>query len=1183
MPENINGQKTRRTRKRKFFFGAFALIAAVFFGLYLAAKIFLGTPHASRLLSEFLTDFLHQRVTVTGLSLSGATISVRGMTIANPAGFQKGALLSTASIIITPNWPGILAGNRDFTLIQVEGASLRLSKNPGGDWNYRQFLHFLTLKKKKPAAEVFIKRLVLRDVSLQINNFSWKKLSLTVNDFSTKGSTGSKLLFTGKDTVGNPFRLAGEARLGKNPDVSLTLLAPNFSLDTVRNVTRSGSVLDLDRGMAHVSLSARYRSGDLAAQGSIGFEKMKIMLKGERIPVAGTLAFTAGYNAARDEARLERCALTLDNVIRLKADVIVRRVKGEKEFLADLSCAEMRGKDLLPFVPRKLLRDFSFDGKITCSDLHVEGAMGKGITAGGGRVLLRNGEVFKEGSVLFRNISADVKLAKVPHGWDSAGTLSLRGEGGRFPLEELAARFVAHLSDGFRPAAVEVPRLQARLKGVPVRGELTYAPRARNPYKAALIAGNVPVTAINDLLGRKNVNFCSGTADITIHAAGRGPASFTGELTARLLGINGIIAGKAVKLHDADINTHFGKTGGVLSMNGKTNIGGGAYADKSLAGSFAFVLKGDSLSLTGGKFDFNHTAIRFAGISGRLPVRQNTAQGARYPLSFTFSALELTAGETHIRDASGGLIGAYVAATGGRRLVGNGNVTLPSVSYRNQPIASLKTQVSFAGEEGALNLQGTALGGTLASLVRFDPFATVKGITFDTELRDVRPDKLSALFPAGILLKASGGGVDAKLSGTYSAQQGVKCRVEASGNGINLAGKGGKVLVMGAGFTLKGDMAGPNISVREARITQGENVAVKIDGSMTNAASSSRQGKLSIELGATPVNSLLDAFANMLPKPLQQANGAGSLGMRGALEITDGKTLLEGAVQFDNAMVDIPEQKVSVSGIAGSLPFSLYLSGAKVEKPSDALTFSKENYPALLKNLRQRPKTGLPLKIAKVRFGALETGDISLYLKADNGRIDVTSVESSLYNGTSIGKGYFLYDNGFYYATDILISDMSLRLFCSSYPSLKGYISGQLDGIISLYGGKGGIPALIGFVDLWAHKGKGEKMLVSKEFLQRLAGKKLRGFFFREDRPYNKGEISAYLEDGYLTFEELTISHTNFLGMKDLSVSVAPVQNKIGLEHLFQVIREAAARGKVTTGGAPAPEAPPQTDLKWLE
>ena len=65
----------------------------------------------------------------------------------------------------------------------------------------------------------------------------------------------------------------------------------------------------------------------------------------------------------------------------------------------------------------------------------------------------------------------------------------------------------------------------------------------------------------------------------------------------------------------------------------------------------------------------------------------------------------------------------------------------------------------------------------------------------------------------------------------------------------------------------------------------------------------------------------------------------------------------------------------------------------------------------------------------------------------------------------------------------------------------------------------------------------------------------------------------------YLTFEKLDISHTNFLGMKDLSVSVAPVQNRIALDHLLESIRDAASSGKRRGAGAP----PVQTDLKWLE
>ncbi len=136
---------------------------------------------------------------------------------------------------------------------------------------------------------------------------------------------------------------------------------------------------------------------------------------------------------------------------------------------------------------------------------------------------------------------------------------------------------------------------------------------------------------------------------------------------------------------------------------------------------------------------------------------------------------------------------------------------------------------------------------------------------------------------------------------------------------------------------------------------------------------------------------------------------------------------------------------------------------------------------------------------------------------------------------------------------------------------------------MSLYGEGKGMNGLRGFTEIWTRSTPGEKMQVSKEFLQKLAGKKFKGLFFRDDRPYDRGEIRGYLENGYLTFDTLDISHTNIFGIKDLSVTVAPVQNRISLGHLYTSIREAATRGKAV-GGGEGPSAPPEeTEFKWEE
>ncbi len=125
----------------------------------------------------------------------------------------------------------------------------------------------------------------------------------------------------------------------------------------------------------------------------------------------------------------------------------------------------------------------------------------------------------------------------------------------------------------------------------------------------------------------------------------------------------------------------------------------------------------------------------------------------------------------------------------------------------------------------------------------------------------------------------------------------------------------------------------------------------------------------------------------------------------------------------------------------------------------------------------------------------------------------------------------------------------------------------------------------MGFFTIWAHGSPDEEMLVSREFLQKLAGKKLKGFFFRDDRSFDLGELSGHLSRGELTFTQLELAHTNFLGIRDMGVTVVPSRNRISLEHLISSIRTAVKRGKpAREEGAPPMEAPPRPNSNgWSE
>ncbi|HKZ17225.1 MAG TPA: hypothetical protein VJ161_07150 [Geobacteraceae bacterium] len=1178
---NRPGEKRRRVR-------AVWIIAApvlFLFFLYFAGKLFLSTPYATGLISGYLSHTLQQRVDVTGIRLSGVTLSVQGVVVSNPDGFPPGALLSARSLRFTPNLPEILTGKRSLTLLQIEGLKIDLDKNAAGEWNFVRLMRHLTRPKERPAAELSIGRLVFRDVSLRVGDVALEKLALTVNDLSTKGLVNSKLLFTGADEKGNPFRIAAEGRLGKDTDIHLSFDAPNFFLGTFDEMVKGKSVIDMGKGNARLSLAVRYRSGEAVAKGYAAFDHLGIVVKQRTVPIRGVLDFSAGYSAGSDEARLDRMSLVLNDKIRVAASGTVRHVKGEKEFSAGISCNEISLRQIAAFLPKETIKDMSVNGSVTCRDLRLAGNRAKGITSGGGKFSLRNGEAVNGCRTLFQGLSSDVVVSRVSRGWKLGGALSMRAPTDMLPMENLDARFIGRFSDAFRPLSVEIPALKAKLKGVPVHGELTFSPKARDPYRGTLYAKNVPLAAFNELIGRKDIVFSSGTVDLTMRGTGRGPASFTGELDARLSGLEGKISGKDCALKDADIASRFSRSGSRVTARGKASVVGGAYAGRNFSGSFAYSLADRAFSLTGGKASLDSAGILFADISGRIPMGEAGVTGTRYPLSFTFTGLDVTAGESRIRDVSGIVSAHYATGAERGRLTGNATLTLPSVFFRGRPIGLAKANVVVSGEGAVADVKGTAFDGAFSSVAKFDPFAPRKGVSFTVALQNARAGKLTFLVPSRYPVSASDGRLTMNLDGHWSDDAGLRCGIEGSANDLALNGKGEKTLVTGAGLTFNAEVVGKNVTVKEATIRQGNDVVLKIAGNIANAPAPTREGKFSFQMETAPVSSILGAVVNLLPVPLHQANGGGGLAMRGSLEISGGKTLLEGAVKCNDVHFDFPSQKVNITGVNGDLPFSVYLAGADVERPTDPLTFSKTNYKTIVDTLRRRAKNtknGDLLQIGKVQFGNLEAGDVRLRIQARRGLIEISSIESSLYGGTVLGKGYMVYDRGLRYDADVLISDMSLRQFCNSYPALKGYISGLLDGIISLYGEEGGLANMVGFVDLWAHAGKGEKMLVSKEFLQRLAGKKLKGFFFRDDRPYDSGEIGAYLEDGYLTFNQLNLSHTNLIGMKDLNVSVAPVQNRIGLQHLFESIRQAAARGKPAAGQPPV-ETPVEPDLKWLE
>ena len=141
--------------------------------------------------------------------------------------------------------------------------------------------------------------------------------------------------------------------------------------------------------------------------------------------------------------------------------------------------------------------------------------------------------------------------------------------------------------------------------------------------------------------------------------------------------------------------------------------------------------------------------------------------------------------------------------------------------------------------------------------------------------------------------------------------------------------------------------------MKKGILSHTEGPSLRIGGTVERFASADRAGKLSFSMPSTTINSLLDAFANALSRNLQEASCEGSCSLAGSVELQGSSTRVNGNLSLESASLEIPSQKITVTGIAGSLPFSLEFPWQGVEPEHAPLSFSRENYSRIMEALNR--------------------------------------------------------------------------------------------------------------------------------------------------------------------------------------------------------------------------------------
>jgi uncharacterized protein involved in outer membrane biogenesis len=1143
----------------------------------ISLRTYLQTDHAASLLSEKLTSYLHQPARVAGLHAAGSAIRFTGVSLANPPGLPAGNLVSVDSIVVAPNWRALLTGRPTLRSIALEGLRVDLAKSSAGVWNYAGLQRRFGAKKTE-GKELFIEEFVLKDGSFQVNGQGVTGITIRLFNLATKGSQNADIILSFEDVVRNAYTVSGTARPGPEPAFDLSLTAPALSLDRLAGLRQWKNNPFPEGSNGSLKLTAGLQEGRINAAARLDLSRTAAAAPSGTLPLIGSIAAKAAYTVKTDELSLESLDVAIDKLMKGHAAGTITRVRSERSFAGAFEIEELNLAALTFLLPEKDRLKTSIGGSLRLSEFRFSGAASQGLSTASGLITMTGASFERGGQPYVKGLNSRVTVTRGTHGFIAKGAMS-QGETKGAVLESLQAPFEILLSRRLKPLTAGIPALSARVAGIAISGRFGYNAAVPAPFTVDLWLPAVQFSDLQHLPEKLKLQLTSGRGSLDLKGKGRGPRDFTATTAARVATVEGKRAETRFGIKNGEVDSRIIRSNGQFDVCGEVRFSGLSFDKKEGDARFAYRLADGTAFLENAAFSFAGTTATIARLKALLPLKESGAATTRYPLMLEVSGGELRRGKLALNGFSGTARGSYLAAPQGRWLEGTADLAIGQVLWQEQTVAAPAAHFAFSRTGGRGSISGALLEGALSGEIGFNPLALLSGGAFQLRIKGGHLAKLGTLLPRRTAT-LSNGRVDATFSGTYAGRAGLDCRFGLEGSDIALTGNGGKTLVSGGGVNLAGSLSGSDLVVDKAVISAGKEVTLKVQGAVADTFSPQRHGTLTFSLPRTALNSIIDPFVNILPRPIQEATVDGSLASEGKLALHEGRQLLDGSLQLKGVLLEVPSQKFRTAAINGRVPFSLDLSGKSPVTIKERADFSRESYPGLLQQLGSGADTGETVTIGSVEFGSLNLGDVLLQISSGNGVTRIDSLRAKLYEGSLFGSGFVAIDKGVSYRADLLVNGFSLKKFCEAIPKIKDYISGRLDGVISLKGGGKNVAGLVGFTDLWVREDSGEKMLVSKDFLQKLSGKKLSGVFFSADRPYDRAEVAAVLEEGYLTFRKLDIVNTNLFGVRDLSVSIAPDQNRIALDHLLNTIKQAAERGKKADGES-RPAASPE--FKWEE
>jgi len=338
-------------------------------------------------------------------------------------------------------------------------------------------------------------------------------------------------------------------------------------------------------------------------------------------------------------------------------------------------------------------------------------------------------------------------------------------------------------------------------------------------------------------------------------------------------------------------------------------------------------------------------------------------------------------------------------------------------------------------------------------------------------------------------------------------------------------------------------------------------ISTDVSGTIKKFMQKERIAEIKINQPEIKVADIRETFWEIFPDSLLYAGLDGAISSEALISFAPGILKVNGTLRIREFILQGENGEYSIGPVNGAMPI-IYSKTNDENKILKLPSFDRSEFDNQIKYYSQKTfgNDYSRITIGSLNYGFNFLDNINIWIKQEGSLLNIGRFSGNIFGGRLNGSAVVDISDDLNYRAGILLEGLSLTKLCDGIEPIKGYISGKVDGIASLKGKGTGISQLIGKADFWTYSTKEEKTKISREFLERVGGPSL-GAYLR-DRNFDKGIMSLYLQNGFIIFKELEMSNRNLLGMTDLSVKVAPLSNRIAIDHLMWSITAAAQRAK---------------------